>query len=115
FHLFLFVRRAVTPENIMEPQRRLVCVGFRPTVPRIDGLRLTVYKPPVKHGYVVFFGNWQETFERTAVGACHILGAPQRLIVPLELLYTLFEILGRIVIMETDDIRLLDLQFFDWF
>src|SRR5690606_1634403 len=99
----------------MEPQRRLVGVGFRPAVPRIDRLRLTVYKPPAKHGHVVLLGNRQEALERTAVGARHLLRAPQRLIVPLELLDTLLEIFGRVVVMETDDIRLLDLELFDWF
>src|SRR5690606_38144404 len=55
----------------------------------------------------------QEAFEGAAVWTCHIFRAPQRLIVTLELLYPFFEIFGGIVVVETDDVRLLDLQFLD--
>src|SRR5689334_2134114 len=83
-HLGGGVGLPIEPEDIVKPHRRLA-VGVRmlPGVPRQPGLRLSRDEAPVDGGDVVLSGDGQDRLKRTPARARHVLGAPDRAVIPL--------------------------------
>ncbi len=88
----------------MEPHGRFVLVGHR-RVPCEDRVRLALHEPPVDRADAVLLEDRQARLEEAVARARHVLGADHRPPLRLQGLDVRLEPVGRVVVVEGDDVR----------
>src|SRR5215203_3250737 len=101
--LLRVVRRAVVPEDLVEPHGWFaIDVGVAPRIPRQVRLRLALHQAPVDGANAVLLEDGQRAAERAAVAARHVLRADDRPLVALQLPDPRLELRWRVVAVERD-------------
>src|SRR5215213_4275306 len=112
--LLRVVRRAVVPEDLVEPDGWLaIDVGVAPRIPRQVRLRLALHQAPVDGADAVLLEDRQRAGERAPVAARHVLGADERPLVALQLPDPRLELRRRVVAVERDDVGKRELHAID--
>src|SRR5262249_12393315 len=92
---------------------RLQRIGPLPGIPRQICLRLTDYESPVDHADVVPFAKGERAVDGRAGAACHVFSTDDGAPIPLELSDPCGKLLGPVVVMKGDHIRLRQLNRLD--